>query len=659
VASILRKLRVLILDCQTTGATPEKGHLLEIGWCVTSVSERDVGTPDIDHAIVTLPDGARIPPAVSRVTGITARDLREARSPASVWLDIEGAVAERCDPRELGGMPRAAPIPCIAHYARFEERFLRDLHARSDPASEFPLRFLCTHEIGRRLFPDLPRRGLRALCGFFGFTMPEERRAAAHVLATSRVWAALVDHLDARRGVRTLNDLEAFLREPAPSQRVRWSYPLARETRLGLPDRPGVYRLLGGDGEVLYVGKATSLRARVNSYYRKHRAEDRVLELLSQVHDIDAVPTDTSLEAALLEAETIRAIDPPYNRALRDRGQEIWFFSPDLASAAPKSSARHRLGPFPSPEPQECVRTLGRLLRGKPVSATAKQALARGTGVDSARVEAAAWEAAVRLLAERHRLRDRGSDISALLSIGTRLWRERRIRAETPSGDRDAGSSDAGDRGADDRGADDRGADDRGADDRGADDRGADDRGADDRGADDRGADDRGADSRDAEHDRAKDNGNGDPAVATARERARQEDAETIGPEAIADRLEELLMSAARQLRRARWMVLLSESVVRWKRPDEDDGGKLLAIEHGTPAPAATIRWRDDPVPRPPEAARCRDRLAFVDRAVYDRLRVLTTELRRLAVAGRDVEVIVAAGAVLRTRQLRRLFEMI
>jgi DNA polymerase-3 subunit epsilon len=613
-ASILRDLRVLIVDCQTTGASPEKGDLLEIGWCVTSVSEREFGAPDIDHAILTLPEGARIPPAVSRVTGITARDLCDARSPASVWSSIEDAAAQRSDTRDLGTAPCVAPVPCVAHYARFEERFLRDLHARCAPASVFPLRFLCTHEIGRRLFPDLPRRGLRALCGFFGFTMPEERRAASHVAATVRVWSALVDHLEERQGVRTLNDLEVLLREPVPSHRVRWNYPLAREARLNLPDRPGVYRFLGGDGEVLYVGKATSLRARVNSYYRKHRAEDRVLEMLSQVHDVDAVPTETSLEAALLEVETIRAVDPPYNRALRDRGREIWFLSPDLASAKPRPSTRHRLGPLPSPEPHECVHTLARLLRGRPVSTATKRILARGVGVDPASVEAGAWETAARLLSERHRLRDRGSDISALLAAGARLWRERRARTEGQPSDGDAGDERALDEGV-------------------------------------------GGGDGDGEHGGAKDNDV--KAAVRARERTRHETVEMVGPEAIADRFEELLMHAARLLRRARWIVLLSESVVRWRRSGERDEGKLVTIEHGAPAPAKTVRWGDDPPRRPPAMTRCRDRLAFMDRAVYDRLRVLTTELRRLAAADRELEVTVAPGVVLRTRQLRRLFEMI
>ena len=100
-------------------------------------------------------------------------------------------------------------------------------------------------------------------------------------------------------GVETLDDLRRLLAEPPRPRSGRWEYPLSRETRLGLPDRPGVYRFRSGDGTVLYVGKARSLRARVNSYYRKHRAEDKVLELVSQARDVDVTVTASALEAAL------------------------------------------------------------------------------------------------------------------------------------------------------------------------------------------------------------------------------------------------------------------------------------------------------------------------------------------------------------------------
>ena len=80
-----------------------------------------------------------------------------------------------------------------------------------------------------------------------------------------------------------------------------------RDVRLALPDGPGVYRMLRISGDVLYVGKATSLHHRVNSYFRKQKGiHERTLEMLSQARDLSFVVTESPLEAALLEPDEIK-----------------------------------------------------------------------------------------------------------------------------------------------------------------------------------------------------------------------------------------------------------------------------------------------------------------------------------------------------------------
>jgi GIY-YIG catalytic domain len=80
-----------------------------------------------------------------------------------------------------------------------------------------------------------------------------------------------------------------------------------------LPDGPGVYRFLAANGEILYVGKARSLQARVRTYFggsdrRKHHGA-----LMAHVAGVRVEETATEVEALLLEAETIREVVPPYN----------------------------------------------------------------------------------------------------------------------------------------------------------------------------------------------------------------------------------------------------------------------------------------------------------------------------------------------------------
>jgi len=85
-----------------------------------------------------------------------------------------------------------------------------------------------------------------------------------------------------------------------------------------LPVRPGVYRMLDARGEVLYVGKARSLRNRVTSYTQVPRLTKRLQRMVSQTRSMAIVTTNTEAEALLLEAQLIKRYRPPYNVLLRD-----------------------------------------------------------------------------------------------------------------------------------------------------------------------------------------------------------------------------------------------------------------------------------------------------------------------------------------------------
>lgn len=88
----------------------------------------------------------------------------------------------------------------------------------------------------------------------------------------------------------------------------------------GLPDRPGVYLMMDADGQVIYVGKATSLRRRVASYWRMQEQISRpqVGDLIEAVERIDVEPTRTVLEALILEANLIKKHLPKFNIMQKD-----------------------------------------------------------------------------------------------------------------------------------------------------------------------------------------------------------------------------------------------------------------------------------------------------------------------------------------------------
>jgi DNA polymerase-3 subunit epsilon len=257
------------------------------------------------------------------------------------------------------GDPSRLPV-AVVHFARFEEPYLRQLLSNDQ---RLPLEIVCTHALARRLLPTLPRRGLRAVAGYLGHPVPELRRAGHHVAATLLIWRGLVALL-AERGVRDLETLREWMREATPRGATR-AYPMEASVRLDLPHRPGVYRLLRTDGSVLYVGKATSLRQRVNTYFQTSRGHrDRTLEMLAQARAVDVTTTESALEAALLEPDEIKRLRPPYNVALQERDRRLGYWSWTLRGTGLAPDDRHPHGPFPLASPRPPLSALLQLLDG-------------------------------------------------------------------------------------------------------------------------------------------------------------------------------------------------------------------------------------------------------------------------------------------------------
>nr|WP_245515102.1 excinuclease ABC subunit UvrC [Jiella endophytica] len=85
-----------------------------------------------------------------------------------------------------------------------------------------------------------------------------------------------------------------------------------------LPNSPGVYRMFGDDGEILYVGKARSLKKRVVNYTRLGGHTQRIARMIAKTRNMEFVTTRTETEALLLEANLIKRLRPRFNVLMRD-----------------------------------------------------------------------------------------------------------------------------------------------------------------------------------------------------------------------------------------------------------------------------------------------------------------------------------------------------
>ena len=95
-----------------------------------------------------------------------------------------------------------------------------------------------------------------------------------------------------------------------------------RRVQRTLKPQPGVYRMTDARGEVLYVGKARSLKARVANYTQIAQLSNRLRRMVSQTRSMEIVVTGSEAEALLLEAQLIKRFRPPFN-VLLARRQEL------------------------------------------------------------------------------------------------------------------------------------------------------------------------------------------------------------------------------------------------------------------------------------------------------------------------------------------------
>ena len=169
--------------------------------------------------------------------------------------------------------------------------------------------------------------------------------------------------------------------------------------RYRIPNAPGVYFFRDGRGRVLYVGRATSLRDRVRSYFAHDLLQTRgprIVDMVTRAKKVTWRQTDSVLEALLLEARCIKKYQPPANVEGKDDKsfyhvvitreeipRVVLVREKELEQRFPAAACRKRFGPFPhGGQLKEALRTIRKIFpfydTPRPVATTARSKYLRG-----------------------------------------------------------------------------------------------------------------------------------------------------------------------------------------------------------------------------------------------------------------------------------------
>lgn len=321
----LHEVTFCVLDLETTGGDRTVDEITEIG--VVKVRGGEV----LGTFQTLVNPGRSIPPAVALLTGLT--DALVAPAPRlsavlpSLWEFLGDAVI-------------------VGHNVGFDLAFLQRAAATSRPTPFRPRR-VDTVALARRLVRDeVPDCRLSTLASRLRLDHQPSHRALDDALATTDLLHLLLERASGL-GVYGLDDLTTLASMAGHAQ--------AAKLRLtaDLPRSPGVYLFCGRRDEVLYVGKATNLRARVRSYFGREDRR-RIGAMLREAVSIRHYVLPDPLSAEVVELRLIARLLPRYNRA-GTRADKYCYLRLDTDSPWPRLSVVREpartglhLGPLPS-----------------------------------------------------------------------------------------------------------------------------------------------------------------------------------------------------------------------------------------------------------------------------------------------------------------------
>jgi DNA polymerase-3 subunit epsilon len=271
-----------ILDIETTGGKYNEEGITEI-----AIYKYD-GHEVVDQFISLINPERDIQPFVVNLTGINSSMLRNAPK----FYEVAKRIVEITDECIL-----------VAHNASFDYRILTTEFRRL--GFDFERKSLCTVELAKDLIPGQNSYSLGKLVRSLGIPVTDRHRASGDALATVKLFKMLLDK-DTSKSI-----IQQSIRLNPKHQLEPRHLDILDE----LPSITGVYYMHNSEGDIIYIGKSSNIKKRVNQHFTGTNQKSKKIQ--AKVYTVTYEATGSELVALLKESEEIKRVKPLFNRALR------------------------------------------------------------------------------------------------------------------------------------------------------------------------------------------------------------------------------------------------------------------------------------------------------------------------------------------------------
>lgn len=306
----LEKAAFSVIDVETTGLSASRNRIIEIA--IVKIEKLRI-TKRLNYLINPQ---TYIPPFITSLTGIDNDDVAN----APLFSEVVDEIISFIDNTIL-----------TAHNFPFDYGFLN---------SEFMLagrelvndHSCCTLKIARNIYPDLQSKSLSSVASYLSLKNSDAHRALGDAEITAKILLKMIKELQKKNKISTVGELLSYQKGYNEAPLINIKKELL-DDYLNLPNAPGIYYFTNRNDDIIYVGKAKSIRERVKTYFSTS-APRKAKKIVKQAVRLKHVITNSELTALLTEAETIKLLEPKHNYQLKKFGNK-YFIRINRTHAAP------------------------------------------------------------------------------------------------------------------------------------------------------------------------------------------------------------------------------------------------------------------------------------------------------------------------------------